>query len=204
MAGFPIRARLFAAALRKVGAIFCCVPALGLLAVFTSCTFAQASRPEADVKAAYLFDFGKFMHLSRGQRALRRRTFDICILGNDPIGRNIGGFASKQKIDGRPVHVVSVPDVTQAGRCDIVFIGAQNNDAIREDLAILSGADVLTVGDSPEFLKDGGMIQFVEQAQHVRFAVNLNAVRKTHLVLSSQLLRVAAYVLGGPQPEGAP
>jgi hypothetical protein len=53
------------------------------------------------------------------------------------------------------------------------------------------------------FLKRGGMIQFVIEEDHVRFAVNLEAVGRTHLVLSSELLRVASWVVGGA-PEKQP
>ena len=195
---------LLPAVFGAAGAMLRCVLAAVLLAVLMSCAVAQAHPTEYDVEAAYLFNFGKFMHLSTGSQALRRPTFDICILGNDPIGPTIDDLASHERIDGRAVRVLRVPDVTQAGTCDIVFISDQDDNSIREDLAILAGTDVLTVGNSPEFLKDGGMIQFVEQARHMRFAVNLDAVRKTHLVLSSQLLRVATFVMGGPQPEGTP
>jgi len=72
---------------------------------------------------------------------------------------------------------------------------------MREDLAILGNADVLTVSDAPDFLQHGGMIQFVLVSNHVRFAVNLEAVNHTHLVLSSELLRVASSVAGKP-PTG--
>jgi len=63
---------------------------------------------------------------------------------------------------------------------------------------------VLTVSDAPDFLKYGGMIQFVSEDNRVRFAVNLDAVNRTHIVLSSELLRVASSVTGGPQQEARP
>ena len=72
------------------------------------------------------------------------------------------------------------------------------------DLAALGSADVLTVSDAPDFLKQGGMVQFLIVDKHVRFAVNLDAVDRTHLVLSSELLRVASAVTGKPSAEGLP
>jgi hypothetical protein len=45
------------------------------------------------------------------------------------------------------------------------------------------------------------MIQFVTQQSHVRFAVNLDAVRNARLSLSSELLRVAISVTGKPPAE---
>ena len=69
---------------------------------------------------------------------------------------------------------------------------------LREDLAILTGSNALTVSDAPDFLDRGGMIQFVLMSDRVRFDVNLDAVNRSHLVLSSELLRVAAAVKGKP------
>jgi hypothetical protein len=60
---------------------------------------------------------------------------------------------------------------------------------------------VLTVSDAADFLLHGGMIQFVIVANHVRFAVNLDAVRSAQLSLSSELLKVAISVNGEP-PTG--
>ncbi len=77
-------------------------------------------------------------------------------------------------------------------------MSATEGSHIREDLAILDNADILTVSDAPDFLQHGGMIQFVSISNHVRFGVNLDSVNRTHLVLSSELLRVAASVIGKP------
>jgi YfiR/HmsC-like len=188
---------------RRIAPVFRCAQLVVLLAVWIPNIVAQARPSEFDVEAAYLFNFGKFMRLSEGSQALRRTTFDICILGRDPIGRTIDELASNETIDNRPVRIVRIADVSRARTCDVVFIGTRDRDSIREDLAILAGSDTLTVGDSEDFLEEGGMIQFLVEREHVRFAVNLNAVRKTHLVLSSQLLRVAAYVMGKPKAGGA-
>ena len=158
---------------------------------------AQTSKPtEYDVKAAYLLNFGKFIRHVDGQAP--RTSFDICLLGHDPMGQTIDDLAANQAIDNLPVHVRRIPDVTQTKGCSILFISADEDDHLREDLAILSTSDVLTVSDASDFLDRGGMIQFVLIQNHVRFAVNLNAVNRAHLVLSSELLRVASSVIGKP------
>ncbi|HMG87853.1 MAG TPA: YfiR family protein [Terracidiphilus sp.] len=171
-------------------------------AVAIPTSFAQTSKPtEYDVKAAYLLNFGKFVRQADGQGP--RASFDICLLGHDAMGQTIDDLAANQAIDNLPVHVRRIPDVTQTKGCSILFISADEDDHLREDLAILSSSDVLTVSDAPDFLDRGGMIQFVLIQNHVRFAVNLNAVNRAHLVLSSELLRVASSVIGKP-PTGDP
>lgn len=166
-------------------------------------TPSQPRPSQYDVEAAYLLNLGKFMHLAPGSQALRRNTFDICILGRDPMGGTIDELAANNSIDHQAVHILRESNVLDARTCAIVFISSHDELTIRDALSVLAGSDVLTVGDSPNFLQDGGMIQFVLEKDHVRFAVNLNAVEKTHIVLSSELLRVALFVNGKPQTGGA-
>lgn len=164
---------------------------------------AQPSKPtEYDVKAAYLLNFGRFVRQAGGQTA--RTSFDICLLGHDPMGHAIDELAANQAIDNLPVHIRRIPDVTQTKGCTILFISSEEDEHLREDMAILSSADVLTVSDASDFLDRGGMIQFVLIQNHVRFAVNLNAVNRAHLTLSSELLRVASSVTGKPSAGELP
>jgi YfiR/HmsC-like len=174
-----------------------CIVAAGLCALPGAGTGAHAQTSEYDVKAAYLLNFGKFIRVA-GAPEPQHSTFDICILGRDPIGRVMDDIAANESIDDRPVRVSRIADASQGRKCDILFISSFEGDAIREDLAVLGDANALTVSDAPGFLERGGMIQFVPQGDHVRFEVNLDAVDRTHLVLSSELLRVAAAVKGRP------
>ncbi len=187
-----------------VGAAACCAMAAVMLFLAAVAALAQPGPGGYDVKAAYLFNFGKFLRLDPGTAAPRRASFDICILGHDLIGHLLDDIVANQSIDGRPVRVVRVGDAYAAKDCDIVFISPDEGDGIPLDLDAIGKADVLTVSDAPDFLKYGGMIQFVMEGNRVRFAVNLDAVNRTHLVLSSELLRVASSVAGKPPPEEQP
>lgn len=167
------------------------------LLLLPAATFAQAKPSDYDVKAADLFNFGRFIRLTgTDASAQHHATFDICILGHDPIGHVLDDIATNQSIDKRAVRVVRVSDAYVARGCELVFISADEGDGIHADLAALGNADVLTVSDAPDFLKNGGMIQFVSQRNRVRFAVNLEAVSHTHLTLGSELLRIALTVKG--------
>ena len=158
---------------------------------------APPSKPsEYDVKAAYLVNFGKFLRLSRP--APGRSSFELCTLGHDPMNSSLDALADNTTIAGLPVRVNHLQDISAAKSCAIVFISASESDRVREDLAILGNADILTVSDAPDFLEHGGMIQFVLVSNHVRFAVNLEAVNRAHLILGSELLRVASSVSGKP------
>jgi len=120
------------------------------------------------------------------------------------MGRTIDDLAASQSIAKLPVHVRRLSDATQAKGCAIVYFSPEENERVREDLAILSSLNALTVSDASDFLDRGGMIQFILVEKTVRFSVNLNAVNRAHLVLSSELLRVASSVTGTPSTADQP
>jgi hypothetical protein len=172
-----------------------CALLLACATAGSSLVDSQPPRPsEYDVKAAYLLNFGKFMRVPGN--AAPRGHFDICVVGSDPMGQELDSLAAGEQIDGVPVRIRRVREASEARSCDIAYLGTTDTARMDADLAALRDADVLTVGDAPNFLEHGGMIQFVVVAQHVRFSVNLNAVHRTHLALSSELLRVALSVTG--------
>jgi len=65
---------------------------------------------------------------------------------------------------------------------------------LKEILTSLGTASVLTVSDLPEFVRRGGMVQFVLEGNRVRFEVNLATAEHAGLTLSSELLKVATNV----------
>jgi hypothetical protein len=169
-------------------------------------TFAQAQNriSEYAVKAAYLFNFGKFVRFTPSEAITERKNFDICIVGNDPFGRTLDGLTANERLDGKPVRVLRLNDVTEARSCAIAYISASEGTRIKSDVDTLRGQQVLTVSDAAQFLEQGGMIQFVIIENHVRFAVNLEGARGAQLSLSSELLKVAISVNGASLPEVRP
>lgn len=165
---------------------------------------AQSKPTEYTVKAAYLLNFGKFMRFSSGAQS-SRSDFNICVVGEDPFGRALDDITAGEAIDGRRVRVIRLEkpglDKPESQKCSIAYLGRSEDKRVDQDLAAFNDSDTLTVSDAPEFLKHGGMIQFVLVSDHVRFSVNLDPVRHSHLILSSDLLRVAASVSGNRQGE---
>jgi len=157
----------------------------------------QSQRPsDYDVKAAYLFNFGKFL---RQPDTPRQLSFDICVLGHDDFGGALDKLTVNEQLNGVPEHTIHVENAVAARRCAIVFISGSEADRLKQDLSDVAGYPVLTVSDVPHFVERGGMIEFETQAKHVRFSVGLGAVTKAGLSLSSELLKVALEVTGGPQ-----
>jgi YfiR/HmsC-like len=169
--------------------------ALAVLWAFTGTLFlhAQSSPTEYQVKAAYLYNFGKFVEWPAKDTS-SETSFNICVLGQDPFGSTFGSTIGGESIKGKSVLLKSIPRAQEAVGCHILFISSSEEPHLKEILAALDKTSVLTVSDMPHFTRRGGMIQFVMEANRVRFEVNLTSTERTGLTVSSQLLKVAISV----------
>ena len=159
----------------------------------------MAQRPtEYDVKAAYLFNFGKFL---RTPETNKRSSFDICVLGRYDFGVSLDRMTANEQNNGLPERAIKVANATDARTCAILFISNSEAARVDQDITDLAGAPVLTVSDMPHFLEHGGMIAFEMIENHVRFSVSLEPVNRAGLRLSSELLKVALAVSGTPKRE---
>jgi hypothetical protein len=175
------------------------------VAVIASCTialvaYAEAQTPEYAVKSAYLFNFGKFLRFAPSEAVESRQSFDICVVGNDPFGGTLDELTANEQLDNKAVRVVRLKSGSEARGCAIAYISAAEGDRVERDLEAVRGHQVLTVSDAQDFLRRGGMIQFITVGDHVRFAVNLDAVRSAQINLSSELLKVAISTDGKTSP----
>ncbi|MGA7885815.1 MAG: YfiR family protein [Acidobacteriaceae bacterium] len=161
-----------------------------------------AERASSDqVEAAYLYNFGKFV---RWPATASQGPMVLCVAGEDNVDQFLARMVEGEQIDGRPLQVKALGGADDAGRCSILFVGPGERERVGSYLGAASGKPVLTVGEAPDFLSRGGIIQFVLNDDHVRFSVNLNAAHRNSLQLSSELLKVAVSVTGEPQAGGLP
>jgi hypothetical protein len=157
----------------------------------------QSSKPsEYQVKAAYVYNFGKFVKWPAAVAASQSGPFSICVLGEDTFGSVLESTLTGQSIGGKPVTVKRIVKPQDATGCRILFISSADESHLREILSTLGQSSVLTVSDIPDFSKRGGMIQFVLEGDRVRFEVNRASAEEAGLTLSSDLLKVAAAVRG--------
>jgi hypothetical protein len=169
------------------------VVALALLG--TTGILAQQPKPnEYQVKATYLYNFGRFVKWPGTFPAGKGDSFSVCVLGQDPFGSILDSTLAGETLEGKPVVLRRISKPQDAGECRILFISAKEEKHLKEILAALDEGGVLTVSDMPDFTRRGGMIQFVLEGDRVRFEINLATAERAKLVLSSELLKVAASV----------
>jgi hypothetical protein len=139
---------------------------------------------EYQVKAAFLFIFVKFVEWPDGTLS---DQIDICVAGANPFGETLGETLRGEELDGRPIswRTISQPDAS----CHVLFVPSRVGP--RPFLRAAQSRQQLTVGESPTFLADGGIINFVIEENRVRFEISPAAASRAGLRISSRLLQLA-------------
>jgi hypothetical protein len=161
------------------------VTLLTLLTVAASATLAaQEIALEYRVKAAYLYNFVKFVEWPA---AAGGGPFTICVVRPNPFGEVLSDTLRGELIDGRPI-VPRLVDTADRD-CQVVFVPA--GSAAGPSLRAVRASPALTVGESADFIGQGGIVNFVREGTSVRFEIDEAAARRAGLRVSSRLLRLA-------------
>ena len=153
---------------------------------------AQTPPPsEYQLKAAFLYNFAKFIEWPLNAFAEDKSPFIIGILGENPFGNNLEPTVSGKKINEHPITIQPFREVTDATNCHILFICTSEKKRLPEIIEKLRGTTVLTVGETERFIETGGMVNFVQEGAKLRFQINDDAAKVAKLKISSKLLGLA-------------
>ena len=180
----------------------------------------SAQYQEYEVKAAFIYNFLKFVDWPEEKMTKNGNQIIIGIIGEDPFGQAVDIFKDKT-VENRTLTIKRFEGLRQLKEtaekdksaneklealktCHLLFICPSERKQIREIIDFVGQNGVLTVGDTDEIIKSGGIIGFVMEDNKIRFDINLTAAEKTGLKIRSQLLRLAKRVIKDESnPPGA-
>ena len=155
---------------------------------------AQSTPEEYQVKAAFLFHFAQLADWPAGVMDTGGLSLKLCIFNDEPRRQELQSTIEGKTIEARVFHVRLISQPQESLSCNMLFL---SHDEARRQSAILKslrGTPVLTVGETSDFLTDGGMIRFHLVEDKIRFDINLDAAESCHLKISSRLLLLATSV----------
>jgi hypothetical protein len=149
---------------------------------------------EYKVKAAFLFNFAKFVEWP--ERDDDRDSVTIGVVGLDPFGESLDQVVRGKTVGTKRIAIRRFAGIDELEPCDILFVSQSESSRLEAILEALDGTATLTVGEDDEFVLRGGIIRFFTQDSKIRFEINLEVAEYEGLQLSSQLLQVARTVPG--------
>jgi len=180
---------------------------LSLLAC-SSTTRAQeviSSNREANVKAVFLYSFGRYVTWPESELGTVEDEFVIGVFGESEVTGKLQHVATTRKIAGRAIQVIPVESVDQIPQCHILFVAGYADEGQQQAIIeATAGRPLLLVGESHGFAERGAAINFYISEGKVRFHINAETIRQRKLQPNAQLLNLGDRVGGPPRNQLAP
>ena len=167
--------------------IAACLPATGAAA-------APPEFSEYQVKAAFLYNFAKFVEWPADAFADSSAALIIGVVGDDPFGAALDKTVLGKTVRGRRLEIARYAGIRDIQHCHILFVAASEERQLAAILHKVGSSHVLTVGETRDFAASGGIVNFVVTNYRVGFQINVAAAQRARLRISSRLLRLAEII----------
>ncbi len=148
----------------------------------------RLSVSEYKLRAAYLYNFSKFIRWPESAFESRESAFVIGLLGeNAPM--EIAELLNSRTIGSRPIKVRQYRIGESMDGCHLLYL--QSSQKWKSVLKTLKSSRVITVGDALSFADEGGAIQLLTIRKRLRFIINLKAAGFAGVDIDSRLLSLA-------------
>jgi YfiR/HmsC-like len=154
-----------------------------------------ATTPENRAKANFLARVPSFIEWPEQALPSGPAPFVICIIGDFSLGVPLSESLRGITLHEKHAEIRGVRIDQELHSCHILFVSRFERKRYDRVLGSVRGLNVLTVGETPEFLDAGGMVSFSMREETLQFDVNLEEANKAHLKISSRLLALARHVL---------
>jgi hypothetical protein len=149
---------------------------------------------EYQLKAAFLFNFTKFVEWPPEVYNTPQDAIGVCILGRSSIAKALEQAVSGKLAEQRKLVIRQLSDPRQVVSCQILFVSSSSRTRWRSILSDPKCIGVLTVGETDGFISEGGVINLKNDDGKVRIQINVEAADRQKLRISSRLLSLAQIV----------
>jgi len=152
---------------------------------------------EYEIKAAFLYNFGKFVEWPEETLRDPEAPFIIGILGQDPFGKILDRLVAEGRLKNHKITIKRFERLPDLEFCHILFIGKSEKKRLPDIIEKIEQQCILTVSEIQNFIDFDGMIGLITTPENkVRFEINLAAATDAGLKMSSRLLRLAQNLKG--------
>ncbi len=169
---------------------------LSLFSIFSSPNLQgqEAHFHEYQVKAVFLLHFTYFVKWPASHFATSNSPLRLCVLGANPFQGKLEAALAEETVEGRAIQVHYLRQPLEARQCELVFLTTSAFSLLPTLLKAVQHHAVLTVGESPGFAKQGGMIGLYSEKQAIKFEINRQAAQQAHIKLHYKLLKLARII----------
>lgn len=164
-----------------------------LLTLLASAASAQEPGRGAEIRAAFVYNFAKFVEWPAGSLAAPATSLRLCAFPGDNKATRLDMIDGREA-QGHSISVQWISSAKQASACQLLYLTEEDVRRHPQLLPDLLRQPVLTVGENETFLDQGGMVALFVEQDHVRFSINQTRARASGLKISARLLQLARKV----------
>ena len=169
-----------------------------IAAIAPALPFFGAPEDHADeyrAKATFLAAFPNFVEWPSEAFPSQQAPLLLCVFGDFSFGTSLAERTRGTLIRGRRVEVRCARKEQDLRTCQILFVSRSEAKRYERVFKAVEGASVLTVGETPDFLGNGGAIDFLVEEDRLQFEINVRAATDAHLRISANMLALARHVI---------
>ena len=163
-----------------------------LLLVAFSLLFRLAS---ADGNQEYAVRAGLTANLARFSTwpSANNEYLTLCLVGNPILEETFTNLEGKS-IGDKVMQVRYLSRFNNLNECQILYISELDKNKVLLLLNEIKSLPILTIGEDPYFVKNGGMVSIQVTNGKVNITVNLNVIRRSNLDISARVLKLATVI----------
>jgi len=162
----------------------------------------SATPSQAEIRAAFVFNFVKFTEWPTQAYPDAGSPLTTCFLGADDVRAAFQTISKGKALNGRFLESRAVRSAADMRSCQVLYVESPRSPVVIDALKNARQRDSLAIGTSEDFLACGGMLRLQVENNRMRFDVNVGAIGRTKIKLSSKLLALARSVVDLPEPAG--
>jgi hypothetical protein len=165
---------------------------IALVAAFPGAPTATAQAPsESEVKAALIY---KFLPQVTWPGLAPTAPIVTCVVSDSGVAASLSDIVKGKTVEAHTIEVRQLRDPGASAGCHVVFVAGAEIRRFTAGLTAIRTSPLLTISDGGNFAKSGGVIEFFVENGRMRFSINTDAMSRSGLQISSQVLRLARIV----------
>ena len=178
----------------REGSVALVAAAFGVWAVTSAGAQEPSQAPEYRIKAAFLYNFTLYTEWPAAAFEKADSPIVLAIAGDDPFGNELDAAVRGKTVRGRSIEVRRYGSADDLAPCHLLYLSNAEAKQLPQVLRRFPDAKPLTVAETEDFTRVGGVIRFFVDENKVRFEVNTDAAGRARLKISSKLLHLARVV----------
>jgi hypothetical protein len=157
---------------------------------------------EYEVKAAYIYNFAKFVSWPADAFPTRNSPLIIGVLGDNEFGSLLETLVKGKTIQEHPISIRFPQKPADLRSCHMIFISTSEIKKIKPITEALGPLPILTITESDTGSQTKGILNLFIEEGRVQFEVDITGAERVHLQISSKLLRLARGATAGRLGRG--